>query len=314
MEAIGIVGWSERAEALSAVAQARGTRVVLWDDSPPVAPPEGVTLATMREVAEASSLLFFCAPMGGARGAARRLGEHVTGQHVLVHTSRELEPETRQSLSVILREETATHRIGFLTGPWRQAELRSGMRGAGSLFSRFGEVQSLVEEALVSERFRLYRGKDLTGAEIAAAYTRVIAFVCGVGLGMEQGASVGATLFARGLAEIGRVVVASGGAERTVFGMAGAGNLFADVQPPYSVEVELGRASVEFGRYNVVELGERLGESAGAFSELVQAVTQTCASLRVRSNICEAALAMITGELSTAQAAHRLMTLPVLDD
>lgn len=318
---VGLVGYDQSVEALVLLCKQTKTRLTFWAPAgTPGMPdklPAGVKRARdLEELTSSCQLIFFCCAPGIARKVARALGEKVRANHVLVHTSRALEPGSSTLLSQVLREETATHRIGFLTGPFRADEIRANKSSAATLYSRFPEVHGLVQDVLVSPAFRLYRSTDLIGAQLAASYARVIAFVYGVAHGMGQGAGVSATLFARGLAEISRVVLASHGEERTVFGMSGAGNLFVDVQPDTeSDEVKLGKRCVTLGSFDLVRLDEEFGHAIPErFAELVKEMNHTCKACGVVSNIGEAALAMVDGQLGTQEAATHLMTLPVLDE
>lgn len=318
---VGLVGYDQSVEALVLLCKQTKTKLTFWtpEDAPdmPGKLPAGVKRAkSLDELTSSCQLIFFCSAPGIARSVARALGERVRANHVIVHTSRALEPGSSTLLSQVLREETATHRIGFLTGPFRTDEIRAQKSSAATLYSRFPEVHGLAQDVLVSPAFRLYRSTDLVGAQLAASYARVIAFVHGVALGMEQGAGVSATLFARGLAEISRVVLANHGEERTVFGMSGAGNLFVDVQPhTESDEVKIGRRCVALGSFDVATLNEEFGSDAPErFAALVREMNHTCETCGVVSNIGEAALAMVEGRLGTREAAMHLMTLPVLDE
>jgi len=53
----------------------------------------------------------------------------------------------------------------------------------------------------------------------------VVAIACGMARGLELGSNTQSLLMTRGLAEIGRLVVASGGDQRTCMGLAGVGDL-----------------------------------------------------------------------------------------
>lgn len=313
MSVVGIVGDSERVRAIAQLSVETGTRVLAWS---PEGAREGLAGVTYTDVAAFADvpLIFFDPEIASAREVARELGDHITGRHVIVHLLDGLEPGSAELFSDVLREETATHRIGFLTGPMRGKDVEEGLGAAATSFSRFPEVHQMVEDALVSDRFRLYRSSDLVGAQIAAACVHAIAFVYGVGVGMKQGASVGATVFARGLAETSRVVEAAGGEERTVFGMSGAGNLFARVGTMDSVDVALGLAAVEFGAFDRDKMSERFGQAAVRFETALGTLEQFCSKLAVDTNINSAAFAIVNQEKSTAEAALELMTLPVFDE
>ena len=196
----------------------------------------------------------------------------------------------------------------------RHVDIQSGMSAGCTVYSRFPEIHELMAELLVSRRFRLYRSTDLVGAEIVSIHTRVIAFVWGIAMGMKQGASVGATLFARGLAETGRLTRALGGQERTVFGMSGAGHLFADTQDPVSLDARIGMESVKQGRFLLDEMNETFGPSAKSLREATSTLIQFCEEARIDAAILETAEALMSAKMSTLEAAHYLMHIPVLDE
>lgn len=315
MERVGLVGCSSDAEVLSMLLGGAGTQIAFWDPDEARQGPKGehierVALEALRE----TPLIFFCVDIERARVIGRHLGDVITGSHVLVHTSRELEPETLKTVSQVLREETATHRFGLLTGPMVREDIEAGLVSAASCASRFPEVHTLLQECLITERFRLYRTEDILGAEIAATYTRVIAFVMGVARGMQQGPSVDAILFARGLAEIGRFIAERGGVERTVFGMAGAGNLFADARDPGSVDYRMGLAALRQGDFRMEEMREAFGTAAGDLARMIDSLYKESQSGRADMSIFRAAHGLVVGSMGTPEAVQFLMTLPVLQD
>lgn len=313
MQTIGVVGRSRELEVFARICERNGVEPLFWESEEGECLPENVRRVELRELSD-TPLIFFLEPIETARVMARRLGDVISGRHVVVHTSRELEQQTLATMSTILREETSTHRIGFMTGPMRAVDIERGLSASATVYSRFPEVHEMLVSALVSPTFRLYRSDELASAEIAAAYTRVIAFVWGVAHAMSQGGSVGATLFARGLAEIARVVEASGGAQQAVFGMSGAGNLFADVQEPFSADVMLGREAVVRGNFEVEQMIELFGDVAKSLYDLIGGLDRHCELAGIEGRIAKAALSMVSHEMDTVQAAKYLMTLPVLDE
>jgi glycerol-3-phosphate dehydrogenase (NAD(P)+) len=78
---------------------------------------------------------------------------------------------------------------------------------------------------LSTESFRLYSSADVVGVEIGAAAKNVIAIAAGTISGFGYGHNTLAALITRGLHEITRLGVASGGQARTFSGLAGLGDL-----------------------------------------------------------------------------------------
>jgi glycerol-3-phosphate dehydrogenase (NAD(P)+) len=301
MKRVGIVGDGARVALLIKLLETTGTQAEVWR------PGEGDAKAL-----EDVPLIFFCVEGAAARPAARALGDHLSGRHVVVHTLRELEGDVEATGHAILAEELPTRRIGYLTGPMRPEDITSGLAGAGLCASVFPEVHTLVAEALVSPCFRLYRGVDLVGAELAALYTRAIALVMGVASAMQQGSSLESVVFARGLAEAARFVARHGGQERTTFGMSGSGNLFADIAPPGSPDFKLGQALVQQAA-GLASPPDALDARHGLAS-LTAALVASARARRIDVPILTAAAALLTGKLTSQQAAESLMNLPVLDE
>ncbi|MEM1348823.1 MAG: hypothetical protein AAGI01_09725 [Myxococcota bacterium] len=309
---MGIVGRAESFRAVASLLGETGTDVVHWSDEDTDLSDfpfiESVALSGLEDV----PLVFFCAPVEVARSLARKLGEVITGRHVLVHLSRDLEPGTMSTLSNVLRDETATHRFGFLTGPLRAEDVGSGRLSAAAVSSVFPEVHELLEQYLVSSRFRLYRNRDLVGSEIAAAFTRIVAFVIGIARQMNQGSCVEGILFSRGLAETAILVRRYGGQGRTPFGMAGAGNLYVDVAEPGSPEYLMGREMVRRGAFDVEEMTQEFGIAAQTLGRLALSFADTEGNVQL--GIFDAVCRIVHGDLDAANAAQFLMELPVLDD
>ena len=85
----------------------------------------------------------------------------------------------------------------------------------------------------------------MVGVELGGALKNVIAIAAGVCAGLELGHNSVAALITRGLAEITRLVVACGGRQETMAGLAGLGDLVLTCTGGLSrnrtVGVELGR-------------------------------------------------------------------------
>lgn len=317
MKTVAVVGHATLADAIFKLCAINQIHVLYWQPDTmrelKASRPEHVKPVSLATLAEAP-LIFVCVPIEQLRATARALGDVITARHILVHACRELEPSSRALGSELLHQETPTHRVGFLTGPMRSADLEQGLPAAGTIASSFLEVHELVAELLVSPSFRLYRGKDLRGAELAAAYARAIAFVSGVAEAMQQGPSVKATIFARGLAETSRFVALHGAQAQTAFGMSGSGNLFADIQAPGSLAFNLGKMTMSRDRFDLDGFTAELGPGVPAFLQLIEVLRAATHGRRIDSNIFDAAYSMIGAGTSAREAAHFLMTLPVMLD
>lgn len=151
----------------------------------------------------------------------------------------DLEKKTGFTISEVLGEELSTHRFGFLTGPMRLEDVMAERPTSALCATNLSELHHIVESCLAGPRFRVYRSRDLLGAEIASVYRRGIAFCAGISF--ELGESVQAILFTRGMREASRMIEFLGGDPRSAVGLAGSSNLFLDIRGKGSFEFQLGR-------------------------------------------------------------------------
>ncbi|MBA2661866.1 MAG: hypothetical protein H0U74_06195 [Bradymonadaceae bacterium] len=316
MTTVGLVGKGVYFEVLTRLFEAASTKVLFWQ---PAEDTEGVSgklpkhvkaveLEQMGDVA----LIFYSVPMHLTRAVGRRLGDVISGRQVVVHTSRSLEMATLKSVSQVLQEETPTQRFGFLSGPTILADIQSEKPAAGVCASLFPEVHDLVEDSLMSQRFRVYRTNDLAGAEVSAAYGRVLAMIAGLCQGLDLGTSLQATLFTRGLSEMSRFVVYRGGYDRTAYGFAGAGNLYADTHMAGSNAFRIGAHLAGLEHIDNQAIRDKFGEAGHDLLGLLESLHTVAQMAELELHILRGAQAIVSGQLSPSQAVQHLMALPAL--
>ena len=86
-------------------------------------------------------------------------------------------------------------------------------------------MAELVQDAFMSEYFRVYTSPDPVGAELGSALKNVIALCAGITDGLGCGDNTKAMLMTRGLTETARLGVALGAQKETFAGLAGVGDL-----------------------------------------------------------------------------------------
>ena len=265
----------------------------------------------LEELATAS-LLVFTAPLDQCRPLARALGDVITGRHVIVHTIRGIEPGTAKIVSEILQEETPTQRFGFITGPMSADDHQSERPGAIVCASLFPEVHDLVEEAMVAPNFRVYRSQDMVGAEVSAAYARIIALMSGLGRGLDLGDSLQALLSARGLAEAARFVVFRQGFERTTFGLSGLGNLHLDTSGKGSLDFQIGQFLAKKKKLDPDTVLQQFGHEARPLLDMIQAFFQIGSRASLDLPLLSGVHAILHQSLAPKEVISSLMNLPAL--
>ena len=132
-----------------------------------------------------------------------------------------------------------------LSGPNLSAELRQGLPAATVLSSSHRALATELQQALSSRQLRIYCNDDPRGVELAGALKNTMVIAAGVSDGLGLGSNAKASLLCRGLSEMGVVLDALGGQPRTLYGLAGLGDLLATANGPlsrnYRFGFELGR-------------------------------------------------------------------------
>lgn len=171
--------------------------------------------------------------------AARRPGLR------MVCVAKGIDPETLELHSQIATVVAPSSSFCALTGPSFAREVLSGQPTALVAASRDESFARDVQAALSGPRLRIYESDDVQGAEMAGALKNVIAIAAGMVVGLKCGENTGAALITRGLAEISRLAVASGGRSETVAGLAGLGDLVLTCSSNQSRNFQFGRLVAE---------------------------------------------------------------------
>jgi glycerol-3-phosphate dehydrogenase (NAD(P)+) len=197
-------------------------------------------------------------------------------------------------------------RVGALSGPTFAKEVARGDPTAITIASVDAALAETVQREFSDPSFRVYTNDDVVGVELGGALKNIIAIAAGVCDGLGLGHNSVAALITRGLAEMTRLVVACGGRQETMAGLAGLGDLVltctGGLSRNRSVGVELGR-----GR----KLGEIIASMRGAVAEGVFATTTAVGLARERSvemPITQQMHAILHQGKSPKSAIHELMT------
>jgi glycerol-3-phosphate dehydrogenase (NAD(P)+) len=197
-------------------------------------------------------------------------------------------------------------RIGALSGPTFAKEVARGDPTAIAVASRDAALAETVQREFGDPRFRVYTNTDVAGVELGGALKNIIAIAAGVCDGLGLGHNSIAALITRGLAEITRLVIACGGRQDTMSGLAGLGDLVltctGGLSRNRSVGVELGR-----GR-NLPEITAAMHGMVAEGVFTTHAAVELARSRRVEMPITAQMDAILHHGKSPRDAIHELMT------
>lgn len=274
--------------------------------------PETIRVTTDLEAAvRGTHTILMAIPSKAFREVARRLGDHIEGDQILVHTTKGFEIDTFKRMSTILREETHTRKIGVLSGPNLATEIMAGHPAGATVASRYDEVISTIQKLFKGERLRVYGGHDVVGTEVGGAFKNIIALASGISDGVGFGDNTKALLLTRGLSEMARVGVALGADVFTFCGLTGIGDLMCTCASPLSRNYQVGERLAG---------GETLDEILGSMTQVAEGVPTTAAMHRYANSIgldlpiVHAFYNILYKGRPISKTIKKLMSLPVGDE
>ncbi len=243
---VGSGGWGT---ALALCLLRNGHETLLWSHSrqkaeemektrqnkmlPGVLLPEALQIAWDPTSVAGHPLVVIACPSVHIRSVCRQVAPYLDEDAVLVSVTKGIEPGSLLRMSQIVREET--HReVAVLTGPSHAEEVAKNIPTACVAASENQALAELVQDAFMSDSFRVYTSADVIGSELGGALKNVIALCAGVSDGMGNGDNTKAMLMTRGLTEIARLGVAMGARKETFAGLAGVGDLIVTCTSQHS--------------------------------------------------------------------------------
>lgn len=180
-----------------------------------------------------STLVVIASPSFAIRKVCRTLAPYLKEDAVMVSVTKGIERGTLLRMSQIVEAETG-HPAVALTGPSHAEEVARRIPTACVAASPDKEKAELVQDAFMSDTFRIYTSPDIVGAELGGAMKNVIALCAGVTDGIGCGDNTKAMLMTRGLTEMARLGVSLGASKDSFAGLAGVGDLIVTCTSQHS--------------------------------------------------------------------------------
>lgn len=160
---------------------------------------------------------------------------------IIVNVSKGLEEDTGSLFSQVTREELGDIPYCMLSGPSHAEEVARFEPTLTVAASKCRETAEFVQDAFMTNNFRVYSSPDVVGVQLGGALKNIIAIAAGICDGLNLGDNTKAALVTRGLTEIARLGVKLGGMQETFGGLAGIGDLFVTCTSEHSRNRRMGR-------------------------------------------------------------------------
>ena len=228
----------------------------------------------------------------------------ITKEMLVVSITKGLCEKTNRRMTDLGAEILGAGPIVALAGPTHAEEVSRGIPTAIVAACTDADKAKRVQEIWSGPRFRVYTSSDPVGVEIGGAVKNVLAISVGCSDGMGFGDNTRAALITRGLVEMKRFVLAYGGSEETLNGLAGIGDLIVTCTSVHSRNHSVGE---RLGK------GERIEDILGSMQMVAEGVWNSkvvheiAKKLDVEMPICEMVYAICYKGLSAADAAKAVM-------
>lgn len=212
--------WCRRKEAADAMAQSRENPRL-----PGVTLPEGLAVSADPKCISDCEMVVIASPSFPIRSVCRTVAPYLKPEAVVVSVTKGIEQGTLLRMSQVVAEETGHSQIVALTGPCHAEEVARRIPTGCLAACENRELAEKVQDAFMSDTFRVYTSPDIVGAELGGALKNVIALCAGVVSGLGFGDNTKAILMTRGLTEMARLGVSLGARKDTLAGLSGIGDL-----------------------------------------------------------------------------------------
>ena len=265
--------------------------------------PEGLQISGDYACAKECQLVVIASPSFPLRSVCKGVAPYIDKDAIVVSVAKGIENGTQLRMSQVVEQETG-HKVVVLTGPSHAEEVALDMPTACLAACDSREMAEFVQDAFMSDAFRIYTSPDTVGAELGAALKNVIALCAGVSDGLGYGDNTKAMLMTRGLTEIARLGVAMGAKKETFAGLAGVGDLIVTCTSMHSRNR---RAGILIGQGKTPD--EAMKE-VGAVVEgyyAAQSAWELCCKQGVDMPIVHAAYSVLYEGISAAKVVETLL-------
>lgn len=240
---ISVLGAGTWGTALAILLSNNGHEVILWSklqkeierlsadrtkipNLPGAVLPDNIRLTyLLSEAMETPDIIVSAVASPYTRETAQAVSHFVTPGQVIVNVGKGIEEATLYTLTEIIADEIPSADVAVLSGPSHAEEVSRLIPTTCVVGAKSLKTAKMIQDAFMSDTFRVYTSPDVIGIELGGSLKNVIALAAGMADGLGFGDNTKAALMTRGIAEISRLGVKMGGRIETFSGLSGIGDL-----------------------------------------------------------------------------------------
>lgn len=267
--------------------------------------PETLKISADPACVRGCDIVVIACPSFPIRSVCRTVAPYLDAGTVLVSVTKGIEEGTLLRMSQIVAQETGHTNVVALSGPCHAEEVAVSIPTGCLAACEDRAMAEFVQDAFMSDTFRVYTSSDIIGAELGGALKNVIALCAGVCTGLGFGDNTKAMLMTRGLTEIARLGVSLGARKETLAGLSGIGDLIVTCTSMHSRN---NRAGILIGQGCTPE---EAMQQVGAVVEgyyATKSAWELCRKQNVEMPIIHAAYETLYNHVSPRQTVAALLT------
>ena len=254
---------------------------------------------------ENASQVYFAIPSQSLRESLGKWKELIPKDATLVSLMKGLEQNTGLRMSEVIVEVLGCEadQVAVISGPNLALEIAKGEPAAAVCAGHSIERTTEVARVCSSDYFTVFTNQDLVGTELGGVLKNLIAVAIGIVNGLGYGQNTKASIMTRGLSEITQFAIAHGARRRTMFGLAGLGDLIATSESSLSRNF---RAGEMLGKgYSKPEVLRRMEQTAEGLSS-VEPVLEIASRLEIDMPIVTQVRDVLEGKMNPKEFGRQL--------
>lgn len=267
-------------------------------------PESIVATAVLEDALSGAEQIYLAVPSNTLREFLKQ-AQGLLGQALLVSLMKGLESDSQMRMSEVIAEQTGIDRsrIVVVSGPNLALEIAQQQPAASVAACSNLDNAMEVARASSNEYFTVFANQDIIGTELGGVLKNLIALALGIVSGVGHGQNTKASILTRGLSEITRFAVVLGAARKTMYGLAGLGDLVATGESSLSRNHRAGEMLGKgYSKREVMRLMNQTAEGLNSVAPVLALASEQNLSLP----IIEQLHLVIEGEMAAQDFGNKL--------
>ncbi len=294
--------WSRREELANEITETGRNGEYL----PGIDLPESITATSDIEIAlKGAQQVYIAIPSQSLRASLASWKPLIGEAATLISLMKGLEQGSGLRMSEVIAEvlECEIERVSVISGPNLALEIAKQQPAAAVCAGSDATRTTEVARVCSSDYFTVFTNQDLIGTELGGVLKNLIAVAIGIVNGLGYGQNTKASIMTRGLSEITAFAMAHGARRRTMFGLAGLGDLIATSESSLSRNF---RAGEMLGKgYSKLEVMRRMKQTAEGLSS-VEPVLEIAQRLEIDMPIVTQVKDVLEGKMNPKEFGRQL--------